>query len=67
MKLNKAFALRVREILKEKKMMQYKLAKEIVLSHSIMIDILIFKYQHQIVKHDTNYQVLRIISKRILL
>lgn len=45
MKLNKAFALRVREILKEKKMTQYKLALMTGLYHSTMTDILNCKYQ----------------------
>ena len=45
MKLNKAFALRVREILKQKKMTQYKLAQETGLYHSTMTDILNCKYQ----------------------
>ena len=45
MKLNKAFAIRVREILKEKKMTQYKLAQETGLYHSTMTDILNCKYQ----------------------
>lgn len=45
MKLNKAFALRVREILKEKGMTQYKLAQETGLYHSTMTDILNCKYQ----------------------
>ncbi|MGN0765291.1 MAG: helix-turn-helix domain-containing protein [Christensenellales bacterium] len=45
MKLNKAFSLRVREILKEKKMTQYKLAQETGLYHSTMTDILNCKYQ----------------------
>ena len=45
MKLNKAFALRVRELLKEKKMTQYKLAQEKGLYHSTMSDILKCKYQ----------------------
>ena len=45
MKLNQAFALRVREILKEKKMTQYKLAQETGLYHSTMTDILNCKYQ----------------------
>lgn len=45
MKLNKAFASRVREILKEKKMTQYKLAQETGLYHSTMTDILNCKYQ----------------------
>ena len=45
MKLNKAFALRVREILKEKKMTQYKLAQETGLYHSTMTDILNCKYE----------------------
>ena len=45
MKLNKAFALRVREILKNKNMTQYKLAQETGLYHSTMTDILNCKYQ----------------------
>lgn len=45
MQLNKAFALRVRQILKEKKMTQYKLAQETGLYHSTMTDILNCKYQ----------------------
>lgn len=45
MKLNKAFALRVREILKEKNMTQYKLAQETGLYHSTMTDILNCKYK----------------------
>lgn len=45
MKLNKAFALRVREILKSKGMTQYKLAQETGLYHSTMTDILNCKYQ----------------------
>ena len=45
MKLNKAFAMRVREILKEKKMTQYKLAQETGLYHSTMTDILNCKYE----------------------
>lgn len=45
MKLNKAFALRVREILKAKGMTQYKLAQETGLYHSTMTDILNCKYQ----------------------
>ncbi len=40
MKLNKAFALRVREILKENKMTQYKVAQETGLYHSTMTYIL---------------------------
>lgn len=44
MKLNKVFALRVREILKEKKMTQYKLAQETGLYHSTLTDILNCKY-----------------------
>lgn len=44
-KLNKAFSLRVREILKEKKMTQYKLAQETDIYHSTMTDILNCKYQ----------------------
>ena len=45
MKLNKAFTLRVREILKDKKMTQYKLAQETGLYHSTLTDILNCKYQ----------------------
>lgn len=45
MKLNKAFALRVREILKSRKMTQYKLAQATGLYHSTMTDILNCKYQ----------------------
>lgn len=45
MKLNNAFAMRVREILKAKKMTQYKLAQETGLYHSTMTDILNCKYQ----------------------
>ena len=45
MKLNKAFALRVRELLKEKKMTQYKLALATGLYHSTMTDILNCKYE----------------------
>ena len=44
-KLNKAFASRVRELLKEKGMTQYKLAQETGLYHSTMTDILNCKYQ----------------------
>ena len=45
MKLNKAFALRVRELLKEKKVTQYKLAQVTGLYHSTMTDILNCKYE----------------------
>lgn len=45
MKLNKAFSLRVREILKQKNMTQYKLAQQTGLYHSTMTDILNCKYQ----------------------
>ena len=45
MKLNKAFALRVREILKDKKMTQYKLGQQTGLYHSTLTDILNCKYQ----------------------
>lgn len=45
MKLNKVFSLRVREILRQKKMPQYKLAQETGLYHSTMTDILNCKYQ----------------------
>ena len=45
MKLNEAFSLRVKEILKNKNMTQYKLAQETGLYHSTMTDILTCKYQ----------------------
>lgn len=45
MKLNQAFALRVKQVLKEKKMTQYKLAQETGLYQSTMTDILRCKYQ----------------------
>lgn len=45
MKLNEAFSLRVKEILKSKNMTQYKLAQETGLYHSTMTDILTCKYQ----------------------
>ena len=45
MKLNKAFALRVKQILKEKNITQYKLAQETNLYQSTMTDILTCKYQ----------------------
>lgn len=45
MKLNKAFSLRVREVLKQKGMTQYKLAQETGLYHSTMTDILNCKYE----------------------
>ena len=45
MKLNKAFALRVKEVLKQKKMTQYKLAQATGLYHSTLTDILSCKYQ----------------------
>ena len=45
MKLNKAFSLRVRELLKEKKMTQYKLGQETGLYHSTVTDILNCKYK----------------------
>lgn len=45
MQLNKAFALRVREILKQKKMTQYKLGQETGLYHSTVTDILNCKYK----------------------
>lgn len=45
MKLNEAFALRVKEILKAKNMTQYKLAQETGLYQSTMTDILKCKYQ----------------------
>ena len=45
MKLNQAFALRVREVLKDKKMPQYKLGQQTGLYHSTLTDILNCKYQ----------------------
>lgn len=45
MQLNKAFSLRVKELLKAKNMTQYKLAQETGLYHSTMTDILTCKYQ----------------------
>ena len=45
MQLNQAFALRVREILKAKKITQYKLAQEAGLYHSTLTDILSCKYK----------------------
>jgi DNA-binding Xre family transcriptional regulator len=45
MELNQAFAKRVKEILKEKKMTQYKLAQETGLYHSTLNDILTCKYK----------------------
>ena len=45
MKLNQAFALRVREVLKDKKMTQYKLGQQTGLYHSTLTDILNCKYQ----------------------
>lgn len=45
MKLNEAFARRVKELLKAKKMTQYKLAQETGLYHSTMTDILTCKYE----------------------
>lgn len=45
MRLNQAFSIRVREILKEKKLTQYKLAQETGLYHSTLTDILNCKYQ----------------------
>ena len=44
MKLNQAFALRVREVLKDKKMTQYKLGLRTGLYHSTLTDILNCKY-----------------------
>lgn len=43
--LNYAFSTRVREILKEKKMTQYKLGQETGLYHSTLTDILNCKYK----------------------
>ena len=45
MKLNQAFALRVKELLKEKQMTQYKLALATGLYHSTLSDILNCKYE----------------------
>lgn len=45
MKLNEAFAKRVREILIEKNMTQYKLAQLTGMYHSTMTDILNCRYQ----------------------
>ena len=45
MKLNKAFSLRVREILKAKNITQYKLGQETGLYHSTLTDILNCKYK----------------------
>ena len=45
MKLNQAFALKVREVLKDKKMTQYKLGQQTGLYHSTLTDILNCKYQ----------------------
>lgn len=45
MRINQAFSLRVKELLKEKKMTQYKLAQEIGLYHSTLTDILNCKYK----------------------
>ena len=45
MKLNEAFASRVKQLLKEKNMTQYKLAQETGLYQSTMTDILTCKYK----------------------
>ncbi len=45
MQLNKVSALRVREVLKQKKMTQYKLGQETGLYHSTVTDILNCKYK----------------------
>lgn len=45
MQLNQAFSIRVRQILKEKKLTQYKLAQATGLYHSTLTDILNCKYQ----------------------
>ena len=45
MKLNKAFALRVKEVLKQKEMTQYKLGQLTGLYHSTITDILNCKYK----------------------
>ena len=45
MKINEAFALRVRHYLKEKKIKQYKLAQTAGLYHSTLTDILGCKYK----------------------
>lgn len=66
MKLNKSFALRVREILKEKKMMQYKLAQETGLYHSTMTDSQLQVSNSEFKKYGTYYQGIGIINDRIL-
>ena len=43
--VNHALSIRIEELLKEKKMTQYKLAQETGLYHSTMTDILNCKYQ----------------------
>ena len=45
MKINKAFSLRVRQILDKNNMTQYKLAQETGLYHSTLSDILNCKYE----------------------
>lgn len=45
MRLNRAFSLRVREILADKNITQYKLAQSTGLYHSTLTDILNCKYQ----------------------
>lgn len=45
MKLNEAFAKRVKRVLKEKNMTQYKLGLETGIYHSTMTDILTCKYK----------------------
>lgn len=45
MELNKAFSLRVKEILKEKNITQYKLAQQTNMYQSTMTDILRCKYK----------------------
>ena len=59
MKLNKAFALRVREVLKDKKMTQYKLAQETGLYHSTLTDILNCKY------HTPNFKNMALIIREL--
>lgn len=59
MKLNKAFALRVKEVLKAKNMTQYKLAQETGIYQSTMTDILTCKYQ------STNFKNMALIIKAL--
>ena len=57
MKLNQAFALRVREVLKDKKMTQYKLGQQTGLYHSTLTDILNCKYQTPNFKNIIRHQI----------